>query len=142
MKNKPPFLLVLLIIVFLLTALAYALQVGQTILGWNWLTALGYKPTPLYSVFKGSFLSLAFLVSGAALWTRVRWAPATAGAATVTAFIWSWVDRLWVIPASASIGSQIFLIVTSLVVLSIVEFSLYLLVPYMRQDSSLPERGK
>lgn len=141
MKTKPPFLLILLIIAFFFAAFASVLQVGQTILGWNWLTALGYLPSPLYSVFKGSFLFLAFLVSAIALWIRVRWAPEVAGISTAAAILWSWIERLWINPNPLTLKSQIFLIIASLGVLSIVEFSLFLLVPYMKMGVPAIKKG-
>lgn len=129
-------MLILMIIAAAFAALANALQVGQTILSWNWLTAAGYSPSPLYTLFKGALFFLLFLVSAITLSAHMHWAPGFSAGTTVAAFLWSWIDRLMLNRTPGSTGSQLFLVILSLVVLSIVEFSLYLLVPYMKQDLS------
>ena len=75
MKSKPPLLLHLLAVLFLLASLVCLFGVIQTISSWNWLIAADYQPHPGYNVFENTFLFLAFLGAALLLWMRWVWAP-------------------------------------------------------------------
>jgi hypothetical protein len=141
MKTKPPFLLHLLAIFFLLASLACLFGVIQTITSWNWLLAVDYYPHPAYNIFENAFLFLAFLVSAVILWARLPWAPVFCQAVTLLAGAWYWFDRIVITAIRMPFREQIFPILVTLLVLFLLLFSLYLIQPYMKALPSIRPVG-
>lgn len=140
MKSKPPLLLHLLAVLFLLASLVCLFGVIQTISSWNWLIAAAYQPHPAYNVFENSFLFLAFLGAAFLLWLRWHWAPAYCQATILLATAWFWVDRTLLAQTRTPLARQLFPLLVTIFILAFLLFSLLLLKPYMKAPfaSSLP----
>ena len=94
MKHKRPFLLYLLVLVFIGAGSLALLGLIGMLRSWNWYLAYAGFPSPVYAVFRGSFLFLAWLVAAAALWKGTNWAVVYCGFLSVFNLLWFWGDRL------------------------------------------------
>lgn len=142
MKNKPPFLLHLLSILYLLASLVCLFGIIQTISSWNWLLAVKYQPHPVYNVFENAFLMLAFLTSAVVLWMRKPLAPALCQSVLLAAAVWYWIDRLLINQSRLPFNEQLFPVLATLLILGLLLGSLFLLKPYMNAPASLPITGE
>ena len=134
-----PCLLHLIAVLFVLAAVMQAAGVAQTFRSWNWLLVSGYYPHPLYAVFTGSLFSLIFITTGILLWLRFSFAPRLGQLAAGLVFIWYWVDRLLLSRVQLQINSHLIPLIVSVVMLIFLLFSLWLLEPFMKSSTSLPE---
>ena len=132
MNLKRPLLLYLMMFALALLVMANVEMVVQALQSWTWLEVLGYFPSPIYAVFKGAFFALLFLCGVLALWARLDFAPLLAGISLAVFWAWGWVDQLWITPDPKLLSSHLFSAGISLLLVLLAEFSLYLLVPYMK----------
>jgi hypothetical protein len=138
MKQKRPFLIWLLSLIFFTFAFVYLLQVISTIQSWNVLLAIQYKPGPWYPLFQGLLLSLSFAASGIVLWLRVFWAPEFDAFIVLLASLWFWLDKLAFSADPKPLSGQIFGFVSFGVMLGLVLASLWSLKPYMVNPDERP----
>ena len=133
MRKRPPFLLHLIALGFILAGIVSLFAVSQTVQSWNWMRAIELQPHPIYLVFKNSFLLIAFFTSAISLWFRLAWSPLLGGISTILASIWFWVDRVILTQNQLPIKAHLFFIIFTLILLVLVLSSLYLLKPYMKK---------
>ena len=129
---RRPLLLYLMMFALALLVMSNIEMVVQTLQSWTWLQSLGYFPSPLYAVFKGAFFTFLFLCGVLALWARLDFAPLLAGISLAVFWAWGWVDQLWITLDPRPLSSHLFSAGISLFLVLFAEFSLYLLVPYMK----------
>lgn len=142
MRKKPPFLLHLLGILFLLASLVFLAGVIRTAASWNWLTSINYRPFPVYNVFENVFLFLVFLAAAVVLWLRTSWAGTFGQAASLLAAAWYWIDRIILTQVPASISENLFPAIATILILFLILTSLSLLKPYMRSNAAAKEPGE
>jgi len=142
MFAKRPLLLYLVLLALAILALANGLTVAQTLQSWNWLDVLGYVPSPIYKLFEGVFFMLLFIGCGMMLWARQPIAPILNGVSFAVYLVWSWIDRLLITVNPSPLSSHLFAAGVSLALFLLVEFSLYLLAPYMHQPSHDAEKDE
>jgi hypothetical protein len=139
MNTKRPFLLYMLVLVFLLSALTSALGVFETVKTWNWLRAFEVYPSTIYLVYKNTFLTLGWIVAALSLWLRFSWAPLYGGTLTILSTLWFWLDRVILTQNPLPFNRHLLLILLSFLFLALILFSLYLLVPFMRMKPGTKE---
>ncbi len=132
MKKSRPFLLWLLCLIFLGFASVYLLQVIQTIKSWNILLAIQYQLGPVYPLIQGVFFVLGFLTATTVLWARISWAPAFDATIVTMASICYWVDRIFLTQNPQPIKNSLFALIFFLILLILVNASLWTLKPYMK----------
>ena len=131
MKHKRPFLLYLLALIFLGSALVALLSAIGILRDWNWYLAYSGSPSPAYAVFRGVFLFLAWLSAAAFLWRGHHWSIYYAGTLTVINLIWFWVDRLILTQNPLSFNRHIISIIVTCLFSILILLSLYLLGPLL-----------
>jgi hypothetical protein len=124
---------------FALLAVANVLQWVQTVQSFGWLQALGYTPSPIYTVFAGFFFMLLFIASPFTLWLRKSYAPLLGGMSLVLYLVWSWINRLVLSPNPTPVSNHILSMGVSLGLVLLAEFSLFVLQPFMEQKGETPE---
>lgn len=139
MKQKRPFLIWLISLIFLGISVFYILQTVQTLQSWSVLVAVQYQPGPFYSFFQGLFLSLCFLAAAILFWARVYWAPAFDTVVLSLASVWFWLDRLVFAVNPRPIMDQIFGLVVFLLLFALILAGLWVLTPYMNHETPVQE---
>ena len=139
MKDRPPFLLHLVAIAFLLAAAIQVFGILQLARTWNWLSLAGYSPSPLVIVFKSVFFALAYLLSAVFLWMRLTLAPGFGSAAFLLGTAWFWMDRILLTSNPLPLKEHLFLLLANIILLGLGLASLYLLVPYMKTKDHVEE---
>lgn len=150
MINKRPFLLYLLVLVFILYAMVSVFGIVEMIRSWNWLSAFEVKPHPIYLIFKNTFFVLTCLTAGVSLWLRMEWAPAFDCFTVLICTAWFWMDRLILTQNPLTLTRHLLLMFLTVFILCLMLLSIYLMKPFMKvpwldQDSDLsvhPEEGK
>lgn len=132
MKERPPFLLHLVCLCFLLAAAVQVFGIILAVRTWNWLHLTGYQPFPAALEFKNAFFALAFFASALVLWIRCSWATGFGSVVIVLSSTWFWIDRLVLTSNPQPFKEHVFLLLVSILLLSLALASLYLLTPYMR----------
>jgi hypothetical protein len=135
MKDKRPFLLWLVCLIFLAAAFAALLQVIRTVAEWNILLVVQYQPGPLYPLFSGILLHLLFLTASVILWLRLYWAPDFAGFTALLYSVWFWLDRLVLSINPHPLSGQVFNSIVFIIILGLLIASLWALKPVMKQAS-------
>jgi hypothetical protein len=133
MMPRRPFLLYLVVFFFLVGVLVTMLSLSQTIHSWNWLSAIGIFPSPVYLVFKNVFLLLAFAAAGITVWIRLAYAPVFSDAVVLVTVAWFWLDRVILTQNPLPFSRHILAIVLSVIIVLFFVFSMYLLDPFMKQ---------
>lgn len=139
MKQKRPFLIWIISLVFVGFSIFYAIEAVQTLQSWNVLITVQYQPGPLYPFFQGLFLSLCFLAAAVLIWMRVYWAPAFDTLVLCVASLWFWLDRLVLSANPRPISGQIFALVVFLLLFALMLASLWVLKPYMLTETPVQE---
>lgn len=140
MKNRPPFLLHVVALAFVLLALVNFFGVLQAVQSWNWLVLSNYTPGPVYTVFKGVFLGLASLITAVFLWTRLHWSPLFAGTVIILTSLWHWFDRLFLAIQQPPLKAHLLPLILTVMFLFFGLFSLYVLEPYMKSPHAKPPK--
>jgi len=135
MNPKRPFLIWILCLVFLGLAALYLLQVIQTLLSWNVLLDIQYKPGPWYPLFQGVFLLLGFICAALLLWLRLDWSASFAAVLTSLAGVWYWLDRLVFSANPQPLTNSLFALVLFLILFTLVIASLWVIKPNLRSKS-------
>ncbi|MEA5077976.1 MAG: hypothetical protein VB013_05350 [Anaerolineaceae bacterium] len=135
MNPKRPFLIWVLCLVFFGLAALYLLQVIQTLLSWNVLLDVQYKPGPWYPLFQGVFLLLGFASAGLLLWLRLDWSASFAAVLTSLAGVWYWLDRLVFSTNPQPLRNSLFALVLFLILFTLVIASLWVIKPNLRSES-------
>ncbi len=131
-KNRPPFLLHLLAILFVLSLLVNLAGILQTIQSWNWLLAAGYFPHPLYSLFKSLLIALLSFTAALTLWLRLPFATRSCQVTGILVFAWFWFDRLVLTRNPLPVRGHLFPLLVSVLLLVFVLISSWLLEPFMK----------
>ena len=138
-KQRLPFLLHLLAVLFLFALPITISGIVQTVDSWNWLLAVGYYPHPVYTIFKGMIIALGCLVAAVSLWSRFPWSPRYGQAMATLIFIWFWVDRVLLTRNPLPFSDHIFPLLASALILVFVLVSLWLLQPWMKTETQAVE---
>jgi hypothetical protein len=139
MKTKRPFLLWLLVIIFLISSFVSISGVVATLKTWNWFQAFSPAISPIYNIFKGSFLTLAWLAAAILLWLRITWSVTYSISIAALTAAWFWVDRVLLSQNPLPLNRHILPILITIILFTLILFSLYSLLPYMKQ---LPSTGE
>jgi len=132
MKHKRPFLMYVLVLVFIGAGLLALLGLIGMLRSWNWyLTYAGFPP-PVYAVFRGAFLFLAWLIAAVALWKGANWAVVYSGFLSVINLLWFWGDRLLLTQNPVPFNRNGISLVLSSLLTVMVLVSLHFVKPYMR----------
>ncbi len=135
MNPKRPFLIWILCLSFLGLAAFYFLQVIQTLLSWNVLLDVQYKPGPWYPLFQGVFLLLGFTCAALLLWLRFDWSASFAAVLISLAGVWYWLDRLVFTTNPQPLTNSLFGLALFLILFTLVIASLWAIQPYLRSES-------
>ena len=130
--KKVPALLYIIAAVFIVTALSHLLSLLLVFRSWNWLRAFEIQPGTGYLVFKNVFFLLGFAVASIALLFRARWSPLFGSVISVLFTGWFWLDRTLLSQTPLPFSQQWFTLVLSLLLLSLVFASMWLLAPLMK----------
>ena len=137
--KKAPALLFILSVIFLIAALVHFLALMMVFRSWNWLRAFEISPGVEFQVFKNLFFALGFLLSGISLLMRKNWSTWLGGALSILLVVWFWLDRTLLNQSPLPLPQQLFPLVASLVLLSVILISLYLVDPYLKRESVSPD---
>jgi hypothetical protein len=101
-KNSHPsrhpgrsFVLWVLILGLLASALDGFLRTQAAIYSWDVLTQLGLTPGPLYAALSGAVWGIVSLAAALGLLRRRRWAPVFTRLGVAGLALWYWIDRLF-----------------------------------------------
>ena len=141
MHQRPPFLLHILALLFVITFLINVSGLSQVLRSWNWLLVAGYYPPPIYVVLKDVFFALASLIAAVVLWMRLPLAPLYCQVVAGLTFAWFWVERLLLTSNPLPLRSQWFTILLSLLLLGFTMVSSYLMEDFMRPTTSIASFG-
>ena len=130
--KKVPALLYIIAAVFIVTALSHLLSLLLVFRSWNWLRAFEIQPGTGYLVFKNLFFLLGFGVASIALLFRARWSPLFGSVISVLFAGWFWLDRTLLSQTPLPFSQQWFTLALSLLLLSLVLASMWLLAPLMK----------
>lgn len=136
MKNKRPFLLWLISLIYLAAAITELLQAIRTVTSWNILMVIQFHPNPLIPLFSSIFFFLIFLVCSAILWARLDWAPAFAGVGIILFSIWYWLYRLVLSIDPQPLSNQVFNMIMFVFILGLILASLWMLRPFMKKPNT------
>lgn len=131
-KDRPPLLLHLLAGFFMITCLVNLAGIPQTLQSWNWLLAAGYFPHPIYLLFKNLLVASLAVIAAITLWRRTVFAPRLCQVGGVLIFAWYWFDRLILSLNPLPFRYHLFPLFVSVLALSFVLTSSWLLEPYMK----------
>jgi hypothetical protein len=113
-RTKRPFLLVILIIIYLVVAYFGWLRFSHVLSGWKFYSQYALANLLPYLAVSGFAWGALNLASAVALWARWHWAPLLAGTTAVISVIWYWLDRLLLtVPADAR-ANQVCAVILSL----------------------------
>ncbi|KAF0110350.1 MAG: Uncharacterized protein FD147_1735 [Chloroflexi bacterium] len=143
MTPKRPFLLFMIVLLFLFGSLVSTLGVIETAKSWNWLRAFEARPAPIYLIYKNIFLALGLLTAALSLWMRFAWAPLFGSVITILDTLWFWIDRVILTQDPLPFSRHLLSILASVLLLTLILLSMYLLVPFMKskihnKEVSLP----
>jgi len=132
MTNRPPFLLHVLAVLFLVIFLINLAGIIQLLQSWNWILAAGYFPHPVYVVFKNAFMALGSLAAATLLWARTAVAPRFSLVLSGVIFAWFWLDRLILTRNPQPFSAHLLPLLLSFLLLGFVWICAWLLEPFMR----------
>ncbi|HOV06371.1 MAG TPA: hypothetical protein PLV27_03835 [Anaerolineaceae bacterium] len=133
-STKPPFLLHIVAIAFIICFLMNLAGIIQVVESWNWLLAAGYFPHPVWTVLKGAFVGLSSLVTAVFLWVRFPFAPRLAQVVAGLVFASYWIGRLALTSNPLPFSAHLFPLLLSLFLLIFIFLSAWLLEPFMKRD--------
>jgi hypothetical protein len=138
-----------LVILFLLSAFVSITGIVGTFQTWTWLHLYVPVTVPLYNIFKGTFLALAWLIAAVTLWLRFHWSLFFGSTISILSSAWFWLDRIGLTRNSLPFNRYLLLMAVNLILLVFILFSLVLLEPFThplpKQDNPsthLPTGGK
>jgi hypothetical protein len=138
--KKAPALLYILSVIFLLTALVHFLALVMVFRSWNWLRVFEISPGVELLVFKNLLFVLGFLLSGISLLLRKYWSTWLGGVMSILLAAWFWLDRTLLNLSPLPLPQQLFPLAASLILLSVILISLYLVDPYLKRVSVCPDK--
>ena len=136
MKKYSPFLFYLLIVFFLIGGLIALVGLIGVFRSWYWLVAFTPVIFPVYGIFKGIFLTAAWLVAAWLLWRKAPWGPRFCGAAAVLSAAWFWFDRLVITQNPLPFSRHVLWLVITFLLLIFVFLSLSLISPVQKNFQS------
>ncbi len=131
MMIKRPFLIYLLVAIFLLGACVSFTGVVGILQSWSWLKAFAPESMPIYGVFKNVFLGLTLLTAVTIIWRWIKWSVLFSTILTLLVAIWYWVDRLVLTRNPLPLKMHLLPLVITCLLLIVVLLSLYFVEPYI-----------
>ena len=139
---KRPFLLYVLIILFLLAGAVSLAGTFGIFQAWNWWLYFTSLTSIISQVFLGVLITLAWVSTAVILWLRLPWAILYGGLVTMLISIWSWIERLVLAKNPLPFNRHILSLAITCIFLLFVFSSLYLVAPSMKlQQPSQKEGG-
>ena len=129
MKLKRPFLLWLLVGLFLLAGITALIGVIGAIKSWNWMVIFSSVGGVFYRIFKNAFLFLALLLSAVVLWRRLSWSIIYSIIIVILSAAWFWVDRLVITKNPLPVSQQVFPLTITCIVITCILLLLLILQP-------------
>ncbi|MHB8087399.1 MAG: hypothetical protein ACYDH2_04040 [Anaerolineaceae bacterium] len=128
---KRPFLLYLLVFIFLLAGMVSLVGTLGVLRSWNWWLSFISVQSIVLQVFSGVLTTLAWLSAAVILWLRVSWAVIFNSVVTILIGVWFWVERLFLTQNPLPFSRHMLLLAIHCVFLIFVFSSLYLVAPAM-----------
>ena len=141
--KKASVLLYIIGALFLVTSLVHFLALVMIFRSWNWLRVFEIYPGTSYLVFKNLFFTAGFILSGLSLLMRRHWAPWLGSTISMLLMVWFWLDRTILSQSPLPFSQQILVLILSLLFLTLVLVSMWLLSPEMKQKFiKIPSNGE
>ena len=128
---KRPFLLYLLVFIFLLAGMVSLVGTLGVLQSWNWWLSFISVQSIVLQVFSVVLTTLAWISAAVILWLRVSWAVIFSSVVTILIGVWFWVERLFLTQNPLPFSRHMLLLAIHCVFLIFVFSSLYLVVPAM-----------
>lgn len=134
--KKAPFLLYIIVLIFLALSVVHFLSLSMILRSWTWLRVFEIVPGTGTLFFVNLFFGLSFLLAGLFLLLRRTWAYGFGGVITILSAAWFWVGRIVLSQSPLPLARQVFMLLLTIILLALVLLSLWLLAAHMKPETS------
>jgi len=137
LTSKRPFLVHILVFLFLLAGVISLVGTLGILQSWNWWLSFVSVKSVVWQVFFGVLTTLFWVSAAVILWLRLSWAVVYSSFVILLSAVWFWIERLVLTQNPLPFSRHMLLLAIHCVFLIFVFSSLCLLAPAMKTNQNL-----